>query len=67
VNTSEAVDAKGAERSAIVAWRFEVLLRAGYSWDCATRLAAAEDVDLHVAIQIADAGCPEATALRILL
>jgi hypothetical protein len=67
MNTTEAVDAKGAERSAIVAWRFEVLLRAGYSWDCATRLAIAPDVDLHVAIGLAAADCPESTALRILL
>ena len=55
------------EPQEIVAWRFEELLRAGYSWDCAARLAARTEVDLHVALQLLARGCPEPTALRILV
>ena len=66
VNAAEVQDPKQLEQSAVVAWRFQVLLRAGYTWDCATRLAATPTVDLHVALELLERGCPESTALRIL-
>ena len=67
MNASEVDGPKQLERTAIVAWRFEVLLRAGYSWDSATRLAASPEVDLHVALELLARECPESTALRILV
>jgi hypothetical protein len=48
-------------------WRFTALTRAGYSYADAWLLAAAKDVDLRVAERLLARGCPEATAVRILL
>jgi hypothetical protein len=67
VNDSEVAAPKQLERSAIVSWRFQALLRAGYSWDAATRLAVSPEVDLHVALELLERDCPEPTALKILL
>ena len=57
----------GLEEDSVVRWRFNELVRAGYSWGSALRLAKARDVDLHAAARLIDAGCPPETALRILL
>ncbi len=67
MNASEIAGPKQLERTAIVAWRLQVLLRAGYSWDSSTRLAASREVDLHVALELLARGCSESTALRILV
>jgi hypothetical protein len=67
MSTQEVADARQLDRTAVVAWRFQVLLRAGYSWDSATRLAVSPEVDLHVAVELRARGCPEATAVRILV
>jgi hypothetical protein len=48
-------------------WRAEELERAGYGREAAAELAARADVDLHLAIELIERGCPAATALRILL
>ena len=48
-------------------WRFTALTRAGYSHADAWLLAAAKDVDLRAAERLLAQGCPQATALRILL
>ena len=48
-------------------WRLAELLRAGYTWDQGVLLACQADVDLHLAIDLLERGCPPATALRILL
>jgi hypothetical protein len=48
-------------------WRFTALTRAGYSHADAWLLAASKDVDLRVAERLLAQGCPEKTALRILL
>jgi hypothetical protein len=48
-------------------WRFSSLTRAGYAHADAWLLAAAKDVDLRVAERLLTQGCPQATALRILL
>ena len=53
--------------SEIFDWRFSELTRAGYSHADAWLLAAAKDVDLRVAERLLAEGCPEATAVRILL
>jgi hypothetical protein len=63
----EVADPKQLEHRAVVAWRFQVLQRAGYSWDGSTRLAVSREVDLHVALELLARGCPESTALRILV
>jgi hypothetical protein len=47
-------------------WRTEVLLRAGYDERSAIELAGRQDVDLHQAIEMLEAGCSPELALRIL-
>jgi hypothetical protein len=51
----------------ILAWRIWVLDRAGYGEDDAVLLASVRDVDLHLAVDLLERGCPPGTALRILL
>ncbi|HVD25566.1 MAG TPA: hypothetical protein VNB86_06180 [Gaiellaceae bacterium] len=48
-------------------WRSEELERAGYSHRAAGRLAARQDIDLHLAVRLLERGCPPDLALRILL
>jgi hypothetical protein len=55
------------EEFSILAWRIAVLDRAGYDEGDAVLLAALKDVDLHLAVDLLDQGCPPGTALRILL
>jgi len=57
----------GNEDLAILAWRLTVLERAGYDRETACALAESRDVDLHVAADLLERGCPRDTALRILL
>lgn len=56
-----------SEEDEIVRWRFDELVRAGYTWGSALQLAKHGDVDLHVAERLLRDGCPPGTALRILL
>jgi cephalosporin-C deacetylase-like acetyl esterase len=55
------------ESERIERWRAHELERAGYDADDAAELAARHDVDLHLAVDLLERGCPPATALRILL
>ena len=48
-------------------WRFQQLLRAGYTHDQAWRLASEATVDIREAERLLDEGCPRETAQRILL
>lgn len=48
-------------------WRVEELARAGYDADDAVELAGRRYVDLHLAVELLERGCPPRTALRILL
>jgi hypothetical protein len=48
-------------------WRAEELERGGYEPVHAAELAARNDVDLHLAVDLLERGCPVETALRILL
>jgi hypothetical protein len=50
-----------------IAWRREELERAGYAEEEALELAARARVDLHLAIELLQRGCPRDTALLILL
>jgi hypothetical protein len=56
-----------AEAELILRWRFDELVRAGYDVDSALLLASHVEVDLHHAAALLGRGCPQATALRILL
>ena len=55
------------EAEAILRWRFEELVRAGYDVGSALVLASHVEIDLHDASDLACRGCPPETAVRILL
>jgi hypothetical protein len=55
------------EAERIERWRAEELERAGYEPLHAVELAVRHDVDLHLAVDLLERGCPVETALRILL
>ena len=48
-------------------WRRQVLIRAGWSYDLAQVVAACADIDLHVAVEMVEAGCSPSLASKILL
>jgi len=51
----------------VYAWRLWVLLQAGYPIVDAERLAGAEEIDLHHAVELLEDGCDVTTAIEILL
>jgi hypothetical protein len=55
------------EDERVFAWRFESLVRAGYSERLAHKLALRPWVDLHEAVDLVHRGCPPETAAEILL
>ena len=55
------------ETERIERWRYEALVRAGYEPTAARRLAARQDIDLHVAVEMLEQGCSPELALAILL
>ena len=55
------------EAERVERWRAEELERAGYDLSAAAVLAASSDVDLHLAIDLLNVGCPQDTAMQILL
>ena len=55
------------EAEAILRWRFDELVRAGYDIGSALMLASHVEVDLHYASALLHRGCPSETAARILL
>ena len=50
----------------LIRWRFSQLRRSGYPEPVAAEIAARFDIDLHEATGLVQAGCPPATAVRIL-
>jgi hypothetical protein len=58
---------KKREERVVLGWRYEELIRAGYTEREAMLVADRVDVDLHQAIELVESGCPPNTALRILL
>jgi hypothetical protein len=54
------------ESERIERWRAHELERAGYDAGAAAELASRHDVDLHLAVELLERGCPPETALRIL-
>ena len=55
------------EQRFVLGWRYERLVRAGYSERDSMVVAERVEVDLHLAVELLERGCPPATALRILL
>jgi hypothetical protein len=55
------------EKERVFSWRHASLLAAGYQHRLAFKLALRPEVDLHLAVRLRRAGCPPATAARILL
>lgn len=55
------------EVDAVLRWRFDELVRAGYEPSETTVLASHVGIDLHQAIELLRRGCAQATALLILL
>ena len=55
------------EQERIERWRAEELERGGYGHDDAVELASRAYVDLHLAIELIERGCPPQTAVKILL
>jgi hypothetical protein len=51
----------------VVFWRYEELIRHGYSVLSAMALAERHEVDLHTACELLDGGCPQSVAVAILL
>jgi hypothetical protein len=56
-----------SELELVERWRHEALERAGYDPESATVLAVSHDVDLHLAVELIEQGCPIELALQILL
>lgn len=48
-------------------WRAEELVRAGFDPSDAIALAARHDIDLHLAVELIQHGCPYETAIEILI
>jgi hypothetical protein len=61
------LDFLDTEAERVLLWREEELERAGYDRDTARQLAEAQGVDLHLATELLRRGCPESTAVQILL
>ncbi len=64
---TEELEALQTEEERVFSWRQSSLLAAGYDPRHALKLALRPDVDLHLAVRLGRAGCPPATAARILL
>lgn len=55
------------EKERVEHWRAEELVRAGYDPSDAVALAARHDIDLHLAVELVEQGCPHDTAIDILI
>ena len=64
---SEVESERETERERVLRWRCHELRRAGYQPRDALMLALRKDVDLHIAADLLARGCPERTALLILI
>jgi len=54
------------DRDHVTQWRIERLLDAGYSREAALLIGHETSIDLHVAVELLDRGCPMDAALQIL-
>jgi hypothetical protein len=67
VSTVELHELEETEAERVERWRAEELERAGYELSAAAVLAASAAVDLHLAVDLLGRGCPQDTAMQILL
>lgn len=67
MSATEVQERRETEAERVERWRAEELERAGYDLSAAAVLAASADVDLHLAIDLLGRGCPQDTAMQILL
>ena len=66
-NAADSELAVDTESERVTAWRACELLRAGYEPVMAAELAEHGEVDLHVALELVERGCPPGLAAQILL
>lgn len=67
MSTANLTSAPDLELELVEQWRLDSLERAGYDAESAAVLAASHEVDLHLATQLLERGCPVDLALQILL
>lgn len=67
MTTAQLEETESPEVEAVLRWRFEELVRAGYDVGSALILAGHAEVDLHAARRLIERGCPTKTALQIIL
>ena len=67
MSATELRELEETELERVERWRAEELERAGYELSAAAVLAASSGVDLHLAIELLARGCPQDTAMQILL
>jgi hypothetical protein len=67
VSVTELHEREETEAERVERWRAEELERAGYELSAAAVLAASPAVDLHLAVDLLTRGCPQDTAMQILL
>ena len=65
--TTTLLETPTTEDERTLLWRLERLERAGYDEVQSMELAVRHDIDLHLATDLLESGCPPETALRILL
>ena len=66
-NTADMELILDTESDRVTAWRACELLKAGYEPAIAVDLAEHSEVDLHLALELVERGCPPDLAARILL
>jgi hypothetical protein len=67
MSATELREFEETELERVERWRADELERAGYDLGSAAVLAASSGVDLHLAIELLARGCPQDTAMQILL
>jgi hypothetical protein len=67
MTTAQLEETESPEVEAVLRWRFEELVRAGYDAGSALIIAGHSEVDLHVARHLLERGCPPETAIQIVL
>ena len=66
MTTAQLDEQREAKMEAVLGWRLEQLLQAGYDRRDAGQLARRTDVDLHQAVDLLGKGCPPKLAAAIL-
>jgi hypothetical protein len=67
MSTTQFEEIENPEIEAVLRWRFEELMRAGFDAGSALVLAGHAEVDLHAVRHLLERGCPPDTALQIVL